>query len=191
MTETEIDLSLAADAAELGSWHFRDGRYHFDSRARALIGSDSADSLREAELLDHIHQSDRSAVQETLHTRLYAGSECDIDFRSGSGRWLRMRGKRPAGRDDAFGVLLDIGKRRMEQQALARFAAIIASSDDAIVGKSLDGVVTDWNEAAERIFGYSAKEILGRPIALLLPPGLEDEESNILHRIERGERVEH
>jgi two-component system sensor kinase FixL len=191
MTATEIDLSLAADAAELGSWHFRDGRYHFDGRAQALFGSDSAASLRESELLDHIHRSDRSPVQESLHTQLYAGSDFDIDFRSQDGRWLRMRGKRPAGRDDAFGVLLDIGRRRIEQQSLARFAAIIASSDDAIVGKSLDGVVTDWNEAAEKIFGYGAKEIIGQPISLLLPPGLDDEEREILRRIGRGERIEH
>lgn len=190
MTSTEIDLSLAAAAAELGSWHFRDGRYHFDGRARALMGSDNAASLRESEFLDLVERQDRSAVRESLHGRLYAGSEFDIDFRSFEGRWLRMRGKRPAGRDDAFGVLLDIGRRRTELQSLARLAAIIASSDDAIVGKSLDGTVTDWNEAAERIFGYSAAEIIGRPIALLLPPGLEDEEREILHRISQGERIE-
>ena len=191
MTVTEIDLSLAADAAELGSWHFRDGRYHFDSKARALIGSDNTDSLRESELLDQIHRSDQSAVREILHTRLYAGSDCDIDFRSREGRWLRMRGKRPSGRDDAFGVLLDIGRRRIEQQSLARLAAIVASSDDAIIGKNLDGIVTDWNEAAEKIFGYSSEEIIGRPIALLLPPGQEDEEREILRRIALGERIEH
>jgi two-component system, LuxR family, sensor kinase FixL len=191
MTATEIDLSLAADAAELGSWHFRDGRYHFDGKARTLIGSGHAESLRESEFLEQIDRRDQSAVRESLHAQLYAGADYDIDFRSSDGHWLRMRGRRPPGRDDAFGVLLDIGTRRTEQQSLARLAAIITSSDDAIIGKSLDGLVTDWNEAAEKIFGYSAKEIMGRPIALLLPPGQEDEEQKILGRISRGERIEH
>jgi len=191
MTATEIDLFLAADAAELGSWHFRDGRFHLDGMARSLIGSDSPEPLPESGLLGQIHQDDQSTVRQALHAHLYAGSDCDIDFRSRGGRWLRLRGRQSPGGKGAFGVLLDIGKRRAEQQSLARLAAIVASSDDAIVGKNLDGTITDWNEAAERIFGYSAKEIIGQPVALLLLPGRENEEREILHRIGRGEKIEH
>lgn len=191
MTATEIDLFLAADAAELGSWHYRDGGFQLDGMARTLIGSDSPEPLQESVLLGQIHQDDQSAVREALHAYLYAGSDCDIDFRSRGGRWLRLRGRQSSGGQHAFGVLLDIGKRKAEQQSLARLAAIVASSDDAIVGKDLDGTITDWNEAAERIFGYSAKEIIDRPVALLLLPGQEDEEREILRRIGRGEKIEH
>lgn len=74
--------------------------------------------------------------------------------------------------------------------AASRLAAILSSSTDAYVGKTLDGVVTDWNQGAEAIFGYVAGEIVGKPIAILLPPGLESEEADILARIRKGERIE-
>ena len=80
---------------------------------------------------------------------------------------------------------------RWAAEAANRLAAIVASSEDAIVGKTLEGIVTDWNQAAESIFGYSATEMVGQSISLLVPPGLEDEEAEILRRIGRGERIEH
>jgi len=78
-----------------------------------------------------------------------------------------------------------------EQAAMARLAAIVASSDDAIVAKTVEGIVTDWNQAAEEIFGYGAAEMIGKPISILLPPGLEQEEDAILARIRAGERLDH
>jgi len=70
-------------------------------------------------------------------------------------------------------------------------AAIVESSDDAIVTKNLQGIVTSWNQSAERIFGYTAEEMIGKPISLLIPPDRVDEEPSILQRIRRGERVDH
>lgn len=78
-----------------------------------------------------------------------------------------------------------------EQAAMARLAAIVSSSDDAIIAKTVDGVVTDWNRAAEEIFGYSAQEMIGKPISILLPPGLETEEDSILAKIRAGEKLDH
>lgn len=69
-------------------------------------------------------------------------------------------------------------------------AAIVASSEDAIISKTLDGIVTSWNPAAERTFGYTAEEMIGRPIALLSPPGDAAEMPRILDRLRRGERIE-
>ncbi|HWU54375.1 MAG TPA: PAS domain S-box protein, partial [Rhizomicrobium sp.] len=105
--------------------------------------------------------------------------------------WRRMRGRaRPDGRQ-ADGILLDVGARRAELLSNARLAAILASSDDAIIGKSIDGIVTDWNHGAETIFGYSAAEMIGQSISILLPPGLENEEIEILNRIRCGKKVDH
>ena len=75
--------------------------------------------------------------------------------------------------------------------AAARLAAIIESSDDAIVSKTLDGTVMSWNGAAERIFGDSAEEMVGSSVYLLIPPELHAEEREVLARIARGEHVAH
>jgi len=78
------------------------------------------------------------------------------------------------------------------EAALARVAAIVESSDDAIIGKTLDGMITSWNAGAERLYGYSARDVVGRwPIALVIPPEHRDELSMILERLARGERVDH
>jgi PAS domain S-box-containing protein len=75
--------------------------------------------------------------------------------------------------------------------ATQRIASIVDSSDDAIVSKDLNGVITSWNNGAERIFGYTAEEVVGKPVTILIPPDRQDEEPAILERIRRGERVEH
>src|ERR1700761_3655939 len=75
--------------------------------------------------------------------------------------------------------------------ARSRLAAIVESSDDAIVGKTLDGIVTDWNRGAEAIFGYRADEIIGQPITLIVPPERLAESAEILDRIRGGQRIEH
>jgi PAS domain S-box-containing protein len=69
-------------------------------------------------------------------------------------------------------------------------ANIVDYSEDAIVSKDLNGVITSWNKGAERIFGYKAHEIIGRPVSILIPPDRIDEEPGILERIRHGERVE-
>src|ERR1700690_369947 len=81
--------------------------------------------------------------------------------------------------------------RTKADELRARFAAVVESPDDAIIGKTLDGIVTTWNRAAEKIFGYSSSEIVGKPMLMLLPPERANEEVDILARIRRGESVEH
>jgi PAS domain S-box-containing protein len=80
---------------------------------------------------------------------------------------------------------------RESEQQLRWLASIIDSSDDAIVSKNLDGVITSWNSGAERVFGYSASEAIGQPITLVIPQDRQSEEREILTRIRRGERVDH
>lgn len=88
-------------------------------------------------------------------------------------------------------IARDVGKQERENSARARLAAIVESSDDAIVAKDLNGVVTDWNAAAERIFGYTAEEMVGRSILTIIPPELQHEEPVILGSIRAGKPIEH
>ena len=81
-------------------------------------------------------------------------------------------------------------RKRMEDQNL-RLVAIVQSADDAIVGKTLDGIITSWNKGAERTYGYMENEVVGKPISILVPPGHEDELATILEKIRLGEHIEH
>ena len=82
-------------------------------------------------------------------------------------------------------------QRGRAEDDVRRLASIIENSDDAIVSKDLDGTITSWNSGAERLFGYSAAEAIGRPVTMLMPPDRIDEEPGIIARIRRGERIEH
>lgn len=91
----------------------------------------------------------------------------------------------------AVNMLVDIAGKKQAEHASNLLASIVESSNDGIVSKNLDGIITSWNAGAERLFGYTAKEAVGRPILMLIPPDRHDEERDILARIRRGERVEH
>jgi PAS domain S-box-containing protein len=86
---------------------------------------------------------------------------------------------------------MDVTKRKQEQDLLAHLAAVVDSADDAIVSKTLDGIVTSWNRGAARLFGYSSQEMVGRPITVLIPPELHHEEATILGKVRAGERIDH
>lgn len=85
----------------------------------------------------------------------------------------------------------EMASRREAEIQASRLAAIVESSDDAIASKDLNGIVTSWNASAERIFGYKAEEIIGKPITLIIPPELHKDEDMILGKISRGERIDH
>src|SRR5262249_39997070 len=88
-------------------------------------------------------------------------------------------------------VFRDVTDTRKASEARARLAAIVDSSEDAITSKTLEAKITSWNRAAERIFGYTAEEAVGKPIQLLAAADRPHEMAEILRRIRRGERVEH
>lgn len=91
----------------------------------------------------------------------------------------------------AVNMLVDITERKRAEHFAQRLAAIVESSDDAIISKDLDGIIATWNDGAERIFGYKAEEVIGQPITILIPPERHNEEPEILGRIRRGERIDH
>ncbi len=90
----------------------------------------------------------------------------------------------------AVNMLLDVTEAKRAEEASRRLAAIVESSDDAIISKDLNGVITSWNQGACRLFGYQAEEVIGKPITILLPPEYLNIEGSILERIRRGEGLE-
>src|SRR6201997_2740719 len=90
-----------------------------------------------------------------------------------------------------IGSCIDITERMRAEEARVRHAAIVESSEDAIASKNLDGVIVSWNGGAQRTYGYTEGEALGKPITILVPRELVDEEDKILERVRAGERIEH
>lgn len=91
----------------------------------------------------------------------------------------------------AINMLVDLRDRQRGHEQAARLAAIVSSSDDAIISKTLDGKITSWNAGAERIFGYTPEEMIGQSIYKLIPSELQDEEKHIIAQLTRGERIDH
>jgi PAS domain S-box-containing protein len=112
-----------------------------------------------------------------------------FEFIGPRGSWFDVHAH-PA-EDGLSAYILDVTKRKKSEEALFQLAAIVDSTDDAIVSVKLDGTVLTWNSAAEKIHGYTAQEILGRNIRLIVPPDRLDEAVRILERLERGESVRH
>jgi len=91
----------------------------------------------------------------------------------------------------AVNMLVDITNHKKIEESNGHFAAIVESSDDAIISKTLESIVTSWNNSAERIFGYTAQEMIGVSITKIMPPDRQEEEPQILERLKRGERIDH
>jgi len=103
-----------------------------------------------------------------------------------------MSSKRPVGEQPAgSSTKHQFTNLRSPELAPYWLSALIESADDAIISKTLEGIITSWNKGAERIFGYTADEVIGKPVTILIPPGQEDEEPAILARLRAGERIEH
>jgi PAS domain S-box-containing protein len=88
-------------------------------------------------------------------------------------------------------AIRDVSERKMAEESRLRLAAIVESSEDAIYSKTLDGAIVSWNAGAQQIYGYTEAEAVGKPINILVPPELRDEENKILERLRAGERIEH
>ena len=176
----------------------RDLRYRFISQAYAkmigrepedVVGKPIVDILGEEAFktvipyIEKVLQGDRVEFERQIHYRetgtrllhvVYTPERDDGGCVSG---WLAS--------------IVDISEHRRAERLERRLAAIVESSDDAIVSIDLDGVIATWNKAAERLYGYAADEVIGTPITILLPQDRRNEEVEILERIRRGERVEH
>ena len=142
---------------------------------------------------------EKPAVAADLLRRLRAcenvrGYELRLRSSDGSWRWVRLDASpwlQDGGYLHARCFVLDIGEKKRADEVQIKLAAIVESSDDAIISKDLNGVITSWNAAAERILGYTAEEMIGKPVTTIIPLDLQRDETEILRRIQAGESIEH
>jgi PAS domain S-box-containing protein len=149
--------------------------------------------------VSYIHPEDRPRIMELFERQMESAATFSDEYRivekNGRIRNVFDRGAvlRDAGGKACkfIGVVTDITERKLAEADISLLAAIVKSSQDAIISSNLEGVIATWNQAAEELYGYSAAEALGRPIAMLMPPALRREVPATLNKIRKGKSVAH
>jgi PAS domain S-box-containing protein len=202
LTDHETIVRLAMEGVRMGTWvrNVVNNVVTWSPELEAIFGFDpGAFPGTEAAFRELVHPEDRSALDAAVQRAIASHSDYLVEFRfrhpSGEWRWMDDRGKviyDASGNPlRLYGVGLDITERKRAELARAHLAAIVESSEDAIVSKTLDGYVTSWNAGAVLLFGYSSDEMIDQSITRIIPPELLYEEEEILSKLRRGERIEH
>jgi PAS domain S-box-containing protein len=193
--------SLVAASREFIGIADLEGKALFVNEAgRKLVGLRDLKAVHSTRIIDYFEADDhRKILQEVLPAVRDTGFwEGELKFRHfETGELIPVlynifpvHGS--SGTITAYGtVTRNLTESKLAEERLSSLASIVESSDDAIVSKNLDGVITTWNRGAERIFGYTAEEAVGRPITIVIPENRQSEEREILTRIRRGERIDH
>jgi PAS domain S-box-containing protein len=167
------------------SWRYR----YVNDRAAALLRQPAA-SMVGKPIREMFPDVVGTEIEAKLRRAAAANEPVEFEtFYRPFGRWFRTR---VFPTPDGFSALLeDVTERKESHEASLRLAAIVRSSEEAIVGKDLDGTITAWNPAAERLFGFTAQEAIGRSIRMIVPADRQTEEDDVLRRLRRGETIEH
>jgi PAS domain S-box-containing protein len=202
LQRSEAYLAEAQRLTHTGSWAWRvPGRdaVHLSEEWYRIYGFDPGNGPPSfEERRQRTHPEDRAQWQGVIDRAIAEKSEYEVEFRillpDGTVKHIHTVGhpvlNASGGLVQFVGSSTDITERKRAEEATRLLAAIVESSHDAIVSKSLDGIITSWNKGAERLFGYPAEEAVGQNITLIIPPERRDEERTILGQLTRGERVD-
>jgi PAS domain S-box-containing protein len=174
----------------------RQGKFRLWNKNLEDITGHSGDEIALMAPLEFIVEEDRPAVERKIE-EVFVSGEANIEARlltiNGLGVPYFFTGRRIVidGQPHLIGSGMDISERWRGEETAAYLAAIVESSDDAIISTDLQGNIKSWNRGAERIYGYTAAETIGKPVTMLLPPDRWNEEPRILELIRRGDRIDH
>lgn len=200
--EANLKLQQAIDTGNMGTWSINpeSQKVAMSGFIRNLAGLPPEGDLTIEQTMSVIDPAYRDALTDVLTDALVNHKDCDIEYPlinsiTGERKWVRCTGKLLYDGDgnitEYSGVLLDITSRKQYEDRQAMLAAIIESSDDAIVSKTLEGIITSWNNSAERMFGYAEHEVVGKHISIIIPEDRLAEETQIISKVRNSERVEH
>ena len=200
-TATDGTLGLEAIKAAGGITFAQDASARYDSMPRSAIASgcvdfvlkpqDIAKELARIAKHPYIASQPHESISRAEDRAAVTEREQDKTAPPKAGPRSPRSAARPTRAEDKAASGQDVTDRQRAEAATALLAAIVNSSDDAIIGKDLAGVITSWNKSAESLFGYTAREAIGQPITMLIPPDRQQEEPEILERLKRGESVNH
>lgn len=192
----EARLRLATEGTRLATWDLdlQTKEFIHSARLAEIFGYDGAVKLSHAALRLQVHREDlhvvvEKAFEEAITTSIY-NYEARVLWQDTTIHWIKTQGKVLYSNTNIplrlLGTTVDITQNKVAEQEIARLAAIVLSSKDAIISENMDGIITSWNEAAERMFGYQADEIIGLSVSTIIPPDRFGEEAEILAQIEKG-----
>lgn len=186
------------NASELICVHSGDGAFLDPNPAWERLTGFTRTELQASSILALVSRDDRASFktwwESILGERTKAEHQCGLTTKHGAMVRVELRAnlmRDATGQAQIETIGSDLSSRWRAERQRRELAAIVQFSDDAIIGKTTDGIITSWNKGAERIFGYLCTEAIGRPMLMLFPPGREKEESDILAMIARGEVVDH
>ena len=199
---SEERLRLAQQVARIGTfeWNIQTGVNTWTPELEEMYGLPPGGFGGTQTAFENlVHPADRAGVIELNNWALKTGKPTKGEWRvvwpDGSVHWIAGRWQvltdESGEPSRMIGVNADVTERKLVDEAKFRLAAIVESSEDAIISKNLDWVITSWNAGAEHIFGYTEQEAVGQPITILIPLELRDEESRIFERLRTGERINH
>ena len=194
-------LYLAIEAGSVGGWDFdlKTGRTVWFGKSHAQLGMTPDETVGSSEeFWDRVHENDRDDLRNAMQLARVRHEEFIHDFRvvrrDGTTHWLRSRGRYQYAANGEperlLGLSIDITESKEAEQSLLRHSAIVESSDDGISSVTLDGVIVTWNAGAQRMFGYTENEMVGKPASIIVPPELRDEQKRILETLRAGGRIE-
>jgi len=196
-------LNAAQEIAQIGDWEWdlATQAITWSPEVFAIVGRDpSLGQPRNYEEVAASYDASSQALMQEKVCRAIASGETqkyELVAQRPDGRRVQVQAMAVPRKNDngevlgLFGTIQNITERKQADETRARLAAIVDSSSDAIVGKTLEGIITSWNAGAERLFGYRAEEIMGQPSAMIIPPDRRGEEAEFLERLRREEGVEH
>ncbi|HXU15432.1 MAG TPA: PAS domain S-box protein [Terriglobales bacterium] len=194
-------LRLALEAGSAGGWDYdlKTGKDVWFGKAHAQLGMTPDETTgSRVEFWKRIHEHDRERVEHALEVakqkREDFGEDLRVVWQDGTIHWLRSRGQfqyaASGEAERSLGISFDITERKRAEEALLRHAAIVESSEDAILSVTLEGIIVTWNPGAQRMFGYTENEAIGKVVTIIVPPELPDEENKILETLRAGRRIE-
>jgi PAS domain S-box-containing protein len=199
--ESSQRLQLALSAGELGdwSWDARTDTITLGPRASDVFGLPRGEAITWTALRELLHEQDRERARLAVEAALRDHTDYSLQHRirrtSGEEAWVDAKGRgiyhTDGSVDGMIGVVQDVTERRRLEASRFRLAAVVETSDDAIVSKTLTGIITTWNRAAQRMFGYTEEEVVGRSVTILIPQSRLHEEAEILARLVAGQRIDH
>lgn len=200
LIRSETILEEASNISKMGAyeWDLLNNEFILSVEGQRIYGVKKS-KLPFEDIMNVVYQDDVLQVRRTLDESLKTFKPYDLEYRiiraDGEIRYIHTRGRvllNDEGKSTKmYGVIEDITELKHAEEQMKRLADIVDSSDDAIIGEDLNGTILTWNKGAEKIYGYSAREMVGKPIFDLVPPSEHHKISKLIEKVKNGSKVAH